>query len=434
MLDPRHRQEAVAEVRLGRRARADPRPGGGEQVELVPVGVRRVHDRGAGRQAAFAVEQLDRPERRARPGIPRSRAPARRRGCGAAARARRRSGRAPPGPAPGRRGRSGGRRRRGFPRPAASRARAGTPPPSPAGTAPTRRAGSRRRGRRTRSRPPQPLRPRPEPRRARGSGTRRPRCTRRCAARGRPRCTRCGSRRRSPTRRGRSSRRATPRSRRPARSPRSARWNAWECASTNPGSTRVRGTRRSYHHPVSFPEDGVPHSLCAAGAAAERAHDRPPGPDPGLCRADPDVRQRTLVGGRARVRRRGRDRPDRRLPGPALARRVGVRQDRRPARRPPDDRSRRDPDLACGPAALGGPRDSAPGHRRARRHADRDSPRLRLPGEHDGEGRDLAALPERGLRDGDASGSAVAALDLLGRLRPRGHLAARLRRRRSDAR
>ena len=55
------RQEAVAEVRLGRRAGAHARAGRREQVELVPVGVRRVHDGGARPQAAARVEQLDRP-------------------------------------------------------------------------------------------------------------------------------------------------------------------------------------------------------------------------------------------------------------------------------------------------------------------------------------------------------------------------------------
>ena len=54
------RQEAVAEIRLGRRARADPRTGVGEQVELAPVGVRRVDDRRARPEAAAVGEELDR--------------------------------------------------------------------------------------------------------------------------------------------------------------------------------------------------------------------------------------------------------------------------------------------------------------------------------------------------------------------------------------
>ena len=60
MQQPLDRQEAVAEVRLGRRARADARAGGREQVELVAVGVRRVDDGRARAEAAARVEQLDR--------------------------------------------------------------------------------------------------------------------------------------------------------------------------------------------------------------------------------------------------------------------------------------------------------------------------------------------------------------------------------------
>ena len=58
--DARDRQEAVAEVRLGRRADADARAGVAQQVELVAVGVRRVHDRRPRAEAALACEQLDR--------------------------------------------------------------------------------------------------------------------------------------------------------------------------------------------------------------------------------------------------------------------------------------------------------------------------------------------------------------------------------------
>ena len=275
----RDRQEAVAEVRLGRRARADPRAGGGEQVELVAVGVRGVHDRRAGRQAALAVEQLDRPERRARPGTRRSRAPARRRGCAAAARARRRSGRARPGPAAGQARTEWGATPTRIPSPrSVSSSREVRRPPSPAGTAASRRAGSRRRGRRTRSRLPQPPRPRPEPRRARGSGTRRPRCSRRCGARGRPRRTRAGSRRRSATRRARSSRRARPRSRRPARYRAAPAGTRGSARRRSPGTARVRGTPRRYVHPaypfrrmasrtVSAPLAQLPNALTIARLA-----------------------------------------------------------------------------------------------------------------------------------------------------------------------
>src|SRR4030095_10243358 len=43
---------AVAEVRLGRRTDADPRPGLGEEVELGVVGVRGVDDRGLAAEAS----------------------------------------------------------------------------------------------------------------------------------------------------------------------------------------------------------------------------------------------------------------------------------------------------------------------------------------------------------------------------------------------
>ena len=322
MLDPRDRQEAVAEIRLGRRADADARPRGGQQVELVAVGVSRVHDRGAGRQAALAVEELDRPQAvlgqalvdlaRLLVGVDVQRQLVR---CGVAAELgeRRRRTRAHG---------VGGDTDADPLAPQRLELARGTRPPTPGGTSASRRAGSRRRGRRTRCRPRQPPRRRPEPRRARGSGTRRPRCSRRCAARGRPRRTRGGSPRRSATRRARSSRRATPRSRRRARS------RAAPAGTHGSGRRRIRARRESAARReatstrISFPGDAVPHSLCAARAAAERAHDRPAGPDPGLRRADPDVRQRPFVGRGARVRGRGRDRPDRRLPGAALARRV----------------------------------------------------------------------------------------------------------------
>ena len=55
------REEAVAEVRLRRRAGADRRAVRGEEVELSPVGVGRVHDRRPLGQAAGPREQLDRP-------------------------------------------------------------------------------------------------------------------------------------------------------------------------------------------------------------------------------------------------------------------------------------------------------------------------------------------------------------------------------------
>jgi len=60
--EPLDGQEAVAEVRLGRRAGAYARAGGREQVELAPIRVRRVDDGRARAETAALVEQLDRPE------------------------------------------------------------------------------------------------------------------------------------------------------------------------------------------------------------------------------------------------------------------------------------------------------------------------------------------------------------------------------------
>ena len=54
MAHPCDRQEAVAEVRLGRRADADARARVAEQVELAAVCMRGVHDRRPRPEAAFA--------------------------------------------------------------------------------------------------------------------------------------------------------------------------------------------------------------------------------------------------------------------------------------------------------------------------------------------------------------------------------------------
>ena len=70
------------------------------------------------------------------------------------------------------------------------------------------------------------------------------------------------------------------------------------------------------------------------------------------------------VGGRHLLRRRCADGPARRVPRAPLARRVGVREGRGPARRPAHDRRRGRPALARGAAA-------------ARRDADRARPRPR---------------------------------------------------------
>src|SRR5205807_8222559 len=61
LADPLDGREAVAEVRLGRRADADPRARLGDEVELAVARVRRVDDRRARGEAAGARQELDRP-------------------------------------------------------------------------------------------------------------------------------------------------------------------------------------------------------------------------------------------------------------------------------------------------------------------------------------------------------------------------------------
>ena len=152
---------------------------------------------------------------RARRGTPRSPAAARRRGHAAGAPRVRRRRRSPGASRRGMRGRSGGRRRRGARPRAAPRPPRGTPRPTPGGSGGDRRARRRRGGARARLRPRPPPQPPRTPRRPRGSGTRRRRCTRRRASRGTsPRTTR-GRARASAARPPRASSRARPRSRHP---------------------------------------------------------------------------------------------------------------------------------------------------------------------------------------------------------------------------
>ena len=109
-------EEAVAEVRLGREAGADPGAGLGEEVELAVVRVRGVDDRRARPEAAGLGEELDRPDAVLLDalvdlawllvGVDVE-------GQGVLAR---RSGRSPRASPAGRRGRSGGRGRRRMPR------------------------------------------------------------------------------------------------------------------------------------------------------------------------------------------------------------------------------------------------------------------------------------------------------------------------------
>ena len=151
MADARDRQEAVAEVRLGRRARrrcARPRRAAGRARARRRASRARPSCAGRGSPRARAARSG---AGRARRGTRRSRAAARRRGRAAAARARRRSGRARASASAGHaRTEWGATPTRSRPR-AAPRARAGSRRPTPGGSGGCRRAGSTRRGRRTRS-------------------------------------------------------------------------------------------------------------------------------------------------------------------------------------------------------------------------------------------------------------------------------------------
>ena len=60
MTDSLGGEEAVAEVRLGRGARADRGSGGREQIELGAVRMGRVHDRRPLAETARPCEELDR--------------------------------------------------------------------------------------------------------------------------------------------------------------------------------------------------------------------------------------------------------------------------------------------------------------------------------------------------------------------------------------
>src|SRR3954465_11367242 len=60
LADSFHRKEAVAEVRLSRRARTEARSGLRDEIELRAVGMRGVHDGRALAEAARTGEQLDR--------------------------------------------------------------------------------------------------------------------------------------------------------------------------------------------------------------------------------------------------------------------------------------------------------------------------------------------------------------------------------------
>ena len=104
---------------------------------------------------------------------------------------------------------------------------------------------------------------------------------------------------------------------------------------------------------VDLSRDGYPRCPRAAHAASERADARAARAHPGLRRAHGAGGRRAELAGRDPLRDRRRDRPDRRLPRAPLARRVALRQDRRPARRPADDRRRGHPARRLRPAAVG---------------------------------------------------------------------------------
>ena len=102
----------------------------------------------------------------------------------------RHSGRSPRASRAGTRGRSGGRARREMPRARSSSTSARYADTTPGGSERGRRGRTRRAAARGRLPPRRPPRLRRTPRRARGSGTRRPPCSRPTASRGRPARTR----------------------------------------------------------------------------------------------------------------------------------------------------------------------------------------------------------------------------------------------------
>ena len=152
---------------------------------------------------------------------------------------------------------------------------------------------------------------------------------------------------------------------------------------------------------VSAPLAQLPNALTIARLVA----------DPGLRRAHGARRTRAELAGRHRLRHRRDHRPGGRLPRAPLARRVALRQDRRPARRPADDRRRRDPArrTTTGCPGRGSPSSSArdvlllAGSRRARPAGDRDR------GQRRRQGRDVDALRRDLLPHRHAPLDAVAA-------------------------
>ena len=157
----------------------------------------------------------------------------------------------------------------------------------------------------------------------------------------------------------------------PSARPRSERWNAWLCALTKPGKWQASATGECYggrprldHGPTAPGPTSPGRTISSDGGSDRWRHPLAQLPNAltiAAVRADPGVRR-----ARAPARTDGHSwaaavvfgvagyhRPGRRLPRPALARRVGVRKVRRPARRPAHDRRRDRAALARRPPAAG---------------------------------------------------------------------------------
>ena len=262
------------------------------------------------------------------------------------------------------------------------------------------------------------------PPRSRGSGTRRPPCSR-------PRAARCTSAR---TRvrivagvwRAASASIVSRQAQKspPALRPRSARWKRVRVGVDEAGQREERGHTGIL--PVSVPGDGrhYPWAMSARAVSAPLA--RLPNaltiarfalvPVFAVLLARGDDGHSwpaAIVFGIAAVTDQVDGWLARRLP-----RRVGVREVRRPARRPADDRRRRDHALRLRPAAVAGARP----HRRPRpaarpRHAIRAAARLRVLRQLPREARDLDPLPLDRARDRDARRHRLAARAVLDRCR-----------------
>src|SRR3954453_873449 len=202
----------------------------------------------------------------------------------------------------------------------------------------------------------------------------------------------------------------------PSVCPRSARWNAWQCAFTKPG---IRGRSCT---PVSFPHGGSgSRGSGSARADPERADDRASRIDTDLRRAHGARRPQPQLARRDRLRHRRDHRPGGRLSRAPLARRVALREACGPARRPAHDRRGRDPARLLRPAAVGGAdRDHRPRRPAARRVCvSRAARRARRRGQPRRQGGHLDPLRRDRLPHRHAPRDAVAARTLLDRNRAR---------------